>query len=62
MEPKRKIANLREKMNAGKDELIEAMKAAGVSEILIDDGEKKLILEEHDAIKIEARKKVTANE
>ena len=62
LEPKRKIAGLREKMNAGKEELIEAMHAAGVTEILIDDGEKRLKLLEKDSIQIEARKKKDSND
>ena len=62
LDPKRKIAGLREKMNAGKDELVDAMKAAGLSEILIDDGEKKLILRAKDQIEIKARKKSEAAE
>jgi hypothetical protein len=33
------------------------MRAEGIVEILIDDGEKKLILSSEDKIKIQARKK-----
>ena len=54
---KRSVAKLREKMNNALGDLIEKMKAADVWEMLIDDGEKKLILTEKDQIKIKARKK-----
>ena len=54
---KRKVATFREKMNDALTDLIEKMKAADVWEMLIDDGEKKLILTEKDRIEIKARKK-----
>lgn len=54
---KRSVAKFREKMNDALTDLIEKMKAADVWEMLIDDGEKKLILTEKDQVKIKARKK-----
>ena len=53
---KRNVAKCREKMNNSLADLIEKMKAADVWEMLIDNGEKKLILTEKDQIKIKARK------
>ena len=54
---KRNVAKCREKMNNSLADLISKMKAADVREMLIDNGEKKLILTEKDQIKIKARKK-----
>ena len=54
---KRSVAKFREKMNEALTDLIEKMKANDVAEMLIDDGEKKLILTVKDLIKIKARKK-----
>lgn len=54
---KRSVAKFREKMNDSLADLIEKMKAADVHEILIDDGEKRLILTEKDQVKIKAQKK-----
>ena len=48
---------IREKTNNALDALIEAMEAADVQEILIDEGAKKLILTSEAKIKIKARKK-----
>ena len=53
---KRNVAKCREKMNNSLADLISKMKAADVREMLIDNGEKKLILTEKDQIKIKARK------
>jgi transcriptional regulator of NAD metabolism len=44
LESKRQIAKHREKMNRSLDSLITAMRAADITEILIGDGEKRLIL------------------
>ena len=57
LDAKRGVAKLREKMNNSLADLIAKMKAADVHELLIDDGEKRLILTEKDQIKIKARKK-----
>ena len=57
LEHKRAVAAGREKMHSARDELIEKMKENDCFEMLIDDGEKRLILSETDTIKIEARKK-----
>jgi len=54
---KRLVAKGREQMNAALEELLAAMRAADVHEMLIDDGEKRLILDEKDFVKIVARKK-----
>jgi hypothetical protein len=54
---KRSVAKFREKMNAALDALITEMKSADVSEMLIDDGDKKLILTAKDLVQIKARKK-----
>ena len=54
---RRAVAHNREKMNAALDALILRMHEADVSEMLIDDGEKKLVLSSKELIKIEARKK-----
>lgn len=57
LKAKRSVANWREKTNNFLAELIEKMKANDVVEMLIDDGEKKLILTERNVVKITARKK-----
>ena len=57
VDAKRAVANHREEMNNFLTDLIEKMKAAEIYEILIDDGEKRLILSEKDQVKIKARKK-----
>ncbi len=54
---KRNVAKFREKMNDALTDLIEKMKANDVAEMLINDGEKKLILTVKDLVKIKARKK-----
>lgn len=54
---KRAVAKSREKMNAAIDRLIGKMKEHDVAEMLIDDGEKRLILDSKELIKIKARKK-----
>ena len=57
LENKRALGAIREKTNSALDALIEAMEAADVEEILIDEGAKKLILTSEAKIKIKARKK-----
>ena len=54
---KRAIANSREKMHAALDALILRMEEAGITEIKVDDNEKKLILTTKKLVKIQARKK-----
>ena len=54
---KRAVAKNREKMNAALDALILRMKQADIAEMLIDDGDKKLVLATKDLVKIKARKK-----
>lgn len=58
---KRAIAKHREKMNGSCEYLITAMHEAGLTEILIDDGEMRLTLEQLDKVKIKARKKSEEN-
>ena len=57
LKPKRQIAKARESMNAALENLIEAMHKADVTEILIDDGDKRLTLSTKDLVKIQKRKK-----
>ena len=54
---KRAIAASREKMNAALDALILRMHEAGLEEILIDDGDKRLVLDTKEGVKITKRKK-----
>jgi DNA-binding NarL/FixJ family response regulator len=54
---KRAVARNREKMNNSLVDLVVKMKEADVAEMLIGDGEKKLILTAKDQIKIKARKR-----
>jgi len=57
VEAKRELASWRELMNGRKRDLIDAMKEHNVSELMIDDGEKKLVLVEDSKLKIETPKK-----
>ena len=57
LEHKRATADQRAKMNGALEDLIEKMQENDCTEILIDGGEKKLILEEEAVVKIKARKK-----
>jgi hypothetical protein len=54
---KRAIANNREKMNAALDALILRMHEADVTEILVDDGDKRLVLSTKELVKVQKRKK-----
>ncbi len=56
---KQKLINQksREQMNGALESLIHEMREADVTEMLIDDGDKRLILDSKDCIKIQARKK-----
>jgi D-aminopeptidase len=62
LKQKRLVAKGREQMNAALEVLIAAMRAAGVHEMLVDDGEKRLILDEKDVVRVVARKKGTDDE
>ena len=54
---KRNVADIRTKMNAALDDLIEKMKEAKISSLLIDDRAKRLRLCTKDLVKIQKRKK-----
>jgi hypothetical protein len=68
--PPRAVANRRDKYleakrekndwaaseKAAKEELIDAMKENGITELLIDEGAKKIVLHEDATLKIETRK------
>ncbi len=54
---KRNIALLREKMNAALDALILRMHEADLTEILIDDQEKRLVLTSKELVQIKKRSK-----
>ena len=53
---KRKLADMRGKMNSSLEELIALMKEHGVTEMTIDDQEKRLVLAQKDLVKILKRK------
>ncbi|MCK9569289.1 hypothetical protein M0R72_10160 [Candidatus Pacearchaeota archaeon] len=57
LEAKRSVGKFLEQMNGNLDVLISKMKEADVTEILIDDGDKRLTLTEKDQVKIVKRKK-----
>ena len=57
---KRGVASGREKMNSARDALIEVMRENDVTEMLVDDGEKRLTLTSEDKVHVEARKKAKA--
>jgi hypothetical protein len=54
---KRATAAAREKANGALDVLIEQMKTAGLKQIKVDDGEKRLVLSSKDLVKIQKLKK-----
>lgn len=54
---KRTIAKQREKQNAALDALILRMHEANLTEIQIDDGDSRLVLEEKELVKIKKRAK-----
>ena len=56
------VAKNREKMNDALGDLIDKMKEHDVAEMLIDDGEKKLVLTVKDLVKIKVWKKVEGEE
>lgn len=62
LKPKRGIAKLREKMNAALERLIEMMNEHEITEMLIDDGDQRLILCSKDLVKITKRKKADGSD
>jgi hypothetical protein len=54
---KRLVAKHREAMNGNLDRLVEEMKEAEITEVYVDDREKRIILSEKDAVKIVKTKK-----
>ena len=56
VDAKRSVASFRETMNGKREELIELMKEHGLTELPIDDGDKRLILVSDDKIQIKSLK------
>ena len=62
LEAKRALAEWRETMNGRREHLIGMMIEHDIRELDIDDGEKKLILDERHHVLIKAKKKVEHSE